>query len=169
MQELGRDESNHEIYNYICVTNEHQRTSAGRLGLTAYVLWSNQNFLLLLDLLHLESLDCFGIRTNKALEEFSGIQGSSGGVWYLQTADCRLHEAARLLIEWNQKYRNKGGVIINITLFRKVRPRSEVYIFHANYTDLIPKGAVGRSFRIELEQNNVCRCHKLAHESIATV
>ena len=87
----------------------------------------------------------------------------------LQTADCRLHEAARLLIEWNQKYRNKGGVIINITLFREVRPRSEVYIFHANYTDLIPKGAVGCSFRIELEQNNVCRCHKLAHESIATV
>ena len=70
----------------------------------------------------------------------------------------------------NQKYRNKGGVIINITLFREVhvRPRSEVYIFHANYTDLIPKGAVGCSFRIELEQNNVCRCHKLAHESIAT-
>ena len=39
-----------------CVTNEHQRTSAGRLGITAYVLWSHQNFLLLLDLLHLESL-----------------------------------------------------------------------------------------------------------------
>ena len=86
-----------------------------------------------------------------------------------QATDCRLHEAAWLWIEWNQKYRNKGGVIINITLFRKVRPRSEVYIFHANYTDLIPKGAVGCSFRIELEQNNVCRCHKLAHESIATV
>ena len=91
------------------------------------------------------------------------------GVWHLQTADRRLHEAARLLIEWNQKYRNKGGVIINITLFREVRPRSEVYIFHANYTDVIPKGAVGCSFHIELEQNNVCWCHKLAHESIATV
>ena len=82
---------------------------------------------------------------------------SQSGVWHLQTADrrlqaadCRLHNAARLLIEWNQKYRNKGGVI-NITLFRKVRPRSEVYIFHANYTDLILKGAVGCSFRIELE------------------
>ena len=89
----------------------------------------------------------------------------------LQTADCRLHEAARLLIlnDYCQKYRNKGGVIINVTLFREVSPRSEVYIFHANYTYLIPKGAVGCSFRIELEQNNVCRCHKLAHESIATV
>ena len=87
----------------------------------------------------------------------------------LQTADCRLHEAARLLIEWNQKYRNEGGVIINITLFQEVRPRSEVYIFHANYTDLNPKGAVGCSFRTELEQNNVCQCHKLDHESIATV
>ena len=49
-----------------------------------------------------------------------------------------------------------------------VMPRSEVYIFHANYTDLIPKGVVGCSSRIELEQNNVCRCHKLAYESIAT-
>ena len=58
---------------------------------------------------------------------------------------------------------------MNSTLFRKVRPRSEVYIFQANYTDLIPKGAVGCSFRFELEQNNVCRCHKLAHQSIATV
>ena len=92
----------------------------------------------------------------------------------LQTADCRLqtadrtlHEAARLLMKPN--YCNKGGVIINITLFREVRPRNEVYFFHANYTDLIPKGAVGCSFRIELEQNNVCRCHKRAHESIATV
>ena len=76
------------------------------------------------------------------------IPKQNNGVWHLQTADCRLHEAARLLIKWNQKYRNKGGVIINITLFREVRPRSEVYIFHANYTDLIPKGAVGCSFRI---------------------
>ena len=61
-------------------------------------------------------------------------------------------------------------MIINITLFREVhvRPRSEVYIFHANYTHLIPEGVVGCSSRIELEQNNVCRCHKLAHESIAT-
>ena len=98
------------------------------------------------------------------------------GVWHLQTADCRLqttdrrlHEAARLLIEWNQKYRNKDDVIINITLFGEVRPTSEVYIFHPNYTYPIPKGAVGCSFRIELEQKNVCRCHKLAHESIARV
>ena len=44
----------------------------------------------------------------------------------------------------------------DITLFREVRPRNEVYFFHANYTDLIPKGAVGCSFRIELWQNNVC-------------
>ena len=79
---------------------------------------------------------------------------------------CRLQTVNGM----NQKYRNKGGVIINITLFREVhvRPRSEVYIFHANYTDLIPEGVVGCSSRIELEQNNVCRCHKLAHESIAT-
>ena len=76
-----------------------------------------------------------------------------------------LQKKERLLVV----YRNKGAVIINITLFCKERPRSEVYIFHANYTDLIPKGAVGCSFRIELEQNNVCRCHELAHESIATV
>ena len=88
------------------------------------------------------------------------------GLWHLQTADCRLHE---LKIEWNQKYRNKGGVIIIITMLQKVRPRSEVYIFHANYTNLIPKGAVGCSFGIELKQNNVCRCYKLAYESIATV
>ena len=89
--------------------------------------------------------------------------------WHrLQTADCiRQHDCE--LNETKNIDRNKGGVIINITLFRKVRPRSEVYIFHANYTDLIPKGAVGYSFRIELEQNNVYRCQKLAHESIATV
>ena len=68
-----------------------------------------------------------------------------------------------------QKYRHKGGVIINITLFQEVhvRPRGEVYIFHANYTDLIPEGIVGCSSRIELVQNKVCRCHKLTHESIA--
>ena len=85
----------------------------------------------------------------------------------LQTADRTLHEAARLLMKPN--YCNKGGVIINITLFREVKPRSKVYIFYVNYTDVIPKGAVGCSFRFELKQNNVCRCHKLAHDSIATV
>ena len=60
--------------------------------------------------------------------------------------------------------------MINITLFREVhvRRRSEVYIFRANYTDLIPEGVVGCSSRIKLEQSIVCRCHKLAHESIAT-
>ena len=53
----------------------------------------------------------------------------------------------------NQKYRNKGGVIINITLFREVhaRPRSEVYVFHANYTNLVPKGVVGCCSHLELE------------------
>ena len=50
---------------------------------------------------------------------------------------------------------------------RSLRPRGEVYIFHANYTDLIPEGIVGCSSRIELVQNKVCRCHKLTHESIA--
>ena len=38
--------------------------------------------------------------------------------------------------------------------------RSEVYIFHANYTDLIAEGVVGCSDHIdhiELEQNNVCQ------------
>ena len=65
--------------------------------------------------------------------------------------------------EWNQKYRNQGGVIINITLFREVhvRPRSEVFSRKLHRPDSC-------SSRIELEQNNVCRCHKLAHESIAT-
>ena len=40
------------------------------------------------------------------------------------------------------KYRNKGGIIINITLFREVlvRPRNEVFMFHAIYADLIPEG-----------------------------
>ena len=59
---------------------------------------------------------------------------------------------------------------MNITLFREVHisPRSEVYIFHADYTDVIPKRVVDCSSRIESEQNNVCRCRKLAHESIAT-
>ena len=85
----------------------------------------------------------------------------------VQTADCMRHQDCKLN---ETKYRNKGGVIINITLFREVHvtPRSEVYIFHSNYTDLIPVGVVDCSSRIELEQNNVCRCHKLAHESIAT-
>ena len=31
------------------------------------------------------------------------------------------------------------------------------------YTDLIPEGVVGCSSGFELEHNNVCRCHKLAH------
>ena len=111
----------------------------------------------------------FSNNRNENIEAITGVRHLQTADRRLQTADCRLHEAVRLLIEWNQKYRNKGGVIINITLFREVRPRSEVYIFHANCTDLIPKGAVGCSFRIELEQNNACRCHKLAHDSIATV
>ena len=86
----------------------------------------------------------------------------------LQTADCIRQQDCKL--NEIKKYRNNGGVIINITLFSEVhvRPRSKVYIFHANYTDLIPEGVVGCSSRIELEKNNVCRCHKLAHESIAT-
>ena len=81
----------------------------------------------------------------------------------MRLQDCKLNETKNIVIK-------VGGIIINITLFRevRVRPRSEVYIFHANYTDLIPEGVVGCSSRIELEQNNVCRCHKLAHESIAT-
>ena len=91
----------------------------------------------------------------------------------LQTADCRLQTADCMRQQDCKLNETKNivikVVIINITLFRKERPRSEVYIFHANYTHVIPKGAVGCSFRIESEQNNVCRCHKLAHESIATV
>ena len=81
----------------------------------------------------------------------------------MRQQDCKLNETKSIM-------HNKGGIIINITLFREVhvRPRSEVYIFHANYTNLIPEGVVGCSSRVVLEQNNVCRCYKFAHESIAT-
>ena len=93
----------------------------------------------------------------------------------LQTADCRL-QTADYMRQQDCKLNETKNMVIKVAssstlpFFREVhaRPRSEVYIFHANNTDLIPEGVVGCSSRIELEQNNVCRCHKLAHESIAT-
>ena len=86
-------------------------------------------------------------------------------------ADCRLQTAERRPQTAERRTQTADCMgqqdckLNNITLFREVhvRPRSEVYIFHANYTDLIPKGVVGCSSRIELEQNNVYRCHKLAY------
>ena len=95
----------------------------------------------------------------------------------LQSAVCKCHTPhLRLFVGSLQKFQQglfvKSWIIFDSlpTLFREVhvRSRSEVYIFHANYTDLIPEGVVDCSSRIELEQNNVCQCHKLAHESIAT-
>ena len=85
----------------------------------------------------------------------------------LQTADCRL-QTADCIRQQDYKLNETKSIVIKVapsSTFREVhvRPRSEVYIFHANNTDLIPKEVVGCSCRIELEQNNVCRRHKLAY------
>ena len=82
----------------------------------------------------------------------------------LQTADCMRQQDCKL----NETKNIVIKVASSSTLLCSEKYRNEVYIFHANYTDLIPEGVVGCSSHIELEQNNVCRCHKLAHESIAT-
>ena len=81
----------------------------------------------------------------------------------MRQQDCKLNETKNIVIKVAS-----SSTLPCYEKYMHVRPRREVYIFHANYTDLIPERVVGCSSRIELEQNNVCRCHKLAHESIAT-
>ena len=82
----------------------------------------------------------------------------------LQTADCRLQTADCMRQQDCKLYETKN-IIIKVASSSTLH---EAKFFHANYTDLIPEGVVGCSSRIELEQNNVCRCHNLAYESIAS-
>ena len=68
----------------------------------------------------------------------------SVGVWHLQTADrrlqiCKLNETKNIAM----KVASLSTLPCSQLLTKwEVRPRSEVYIFHANYINLIPKGAV---------------------------
>ena len=78
----------------------------------------------------------------------------------MRRQDCKLNETKNIVI--------KVASSSTLPFSEKYMEGLEAKFFHANYTDLIPEGVVGCSSRIELEQNNVCRCHKLAHESIAT-
>ena len=78
-------------------------------------------------------------------------------------ADCRL-QTADCMRQQDCKLSETKNIVIKVASSSTL----EAKFFHANYTDLIPEGFVGCSSRIELGLNNVCRCHKLAHESIAT-
>ena len=70
-----------------------------------------------------------------------------------QTADCRL-QTADCIRQQDCKLNETKNIVIKVASSSTLPRRS--FIFPANYTDLIPKGAVDCSFRIELEQNNVC-------------
>lgn len=83
-------------------------------------------------------------------------------------ADCTL-QTAKLSIEWNWKYFNKGDVINNMTLFPSLSSLQAKLIFRTqNYIMLIPRSCWLFLLYHLIGQNIVGVSHKLDRESIAT-